>query len=190
MSIKTVLAAASIALLPMTAGAATLLNVEAPVQETGIADGGVYGTTLSVGQVASVDVITAVDGDTDSSLGFTYTPASAITSMSLTLNNFESALYGAITAYLSTDDTISPDDITVPTMSMSFPGGGVFQATGLSAQFGTGLVYVILSWTTEADNSFSYDVAINPAPIPLPAAGFLLLGGLGALGMMGRRKRA
>lgn len=48
----------------------------------------------------------------------------------------------------------------------------------------------IIFSTTEGGNVRIDDVGATPAPIPLPGASLLLIGGLGALGAVSRRKRA
>jgi hypothetical protein len=50
---------------------------------------------------------------------------------------------------------------------------------------------LIISWSDSLPG-FAFDVegTVAVSPIPLPAAGLLLIGGLGALGFAGRRKKA
>lgn len=53
--------------------------------------------------------------------------------------------------------------------------------------------YMVGTWFTDRDLSHAsvyYGGTPQPAPILLPATGFLLLGGLGGLAMLRRRKKA
>lgn len=178
MNIKTLTAAALIALsAPIAASAATVNNVTAPVTESGLANGDVYGTTLAIGDLVSVDVETDLT-ETTSILGFNTDPSESVKNLAFSLNIFELPVYGEITAYLSSS-TDTGDAFATGTSA-----GGVLNLFAASGS----PTYVILEWASAVNNSFSYDVRIDP--IPLPAAGWLLLGGLGGLAAMKRRKKA
>jgi hypothetical protein len=178
MNIKTLSVAALIALsAPIAASAATINNVTAPVTEGGLVNGSIYGTDLVIGDIASVDVDTDTD-ETTSILGFNTDPADTSKDLVFSLNRAELSLYGEITAYLST--SVSTADALVFGTSV---GGDLELVTASGSP-----IYVILEWSNEVANSFSYDVIV--APVPLPAAGWLLIGGLGGLAAMKRRKKA
>ena len=49
--------------------------------------------------------------------------------------------------------------------------------------------YTIKLTAFDGQGSFSNEIEINVAPIPLPAAGWLMLAGLGGLGLLARRRR-
>lgn len=182
-------AVAAMLALPGVVSAATTHNVQSPVQEQGIADGGVYSTVLQTGQIASVDVVTQRgDGDTTSALGFNYKPDNALQRFQLSLNGFETSLYGNVNAYLSMDAELSDDDIMATSATGSGPFNGTTQDLFAESNFDNGRFFVLLDWETEADNSFSYDVAV--AAVPVPAAGFLLLGAVGGMAALRRRKKA
>lgn len=75
--------------------------------------------------------------------------------------------------------TVAQNSVNMGFLSGAPLGSGQFTFT-LSAFRGTDLV-----------NSTSIDVIVDaPAPIPLPAAGFMLLAGLGGLAMVRRRRKA
>lgn len=67
------------------------------------------------------------------------------------------------------------------------PGWGAFSFTDLSAVF----EWWITDSARKNPNALSHvDLYGIVAPVPLPAAGFLLIGGLGGLAMVRRRKRS
>ena len=178
MNINTLTAVALLALsAPIAASAATVNNVTSPVTEGGLANGDIYSTVLSIGDLVSVDVETDLS-ETMSILGFNTDPADTVKNLAFSLNIFELPVFGEITAYLSTSTSIA-DAVASGTSTDGILN--VFAASGSPT-------YVILDWANAVDNSFSYDVKIEP--IPLPAAGWLLLGGLGGLAAMKRRKKS
>lgn len=66
----------------------------------------------------------------------------------------------------------------------------VFETTFLNtAAAGQYLFFRVTSGTTSVAR-YAASVGVSPAAVPLPATGLLVLGGLGALGLMKRRRKA
>ena len=182
---STILAAGAIALTAGAASAATVLNVTAPVEEFGVADGGVYGTVLTGGDVLSADVLTKRDGDTDVALGIQFAPSPIKANLSIAINNLESKGYGKFRAYLSKDAVLDDSDIGGE-LTLVKRGTKEFQFGDVTAIFEDSPFYVLLDWKKDKKGDFSFDVEIQP--VPVPAAGFMLLAGLGGLAVARRRK--
>jgi hypothetical protein len=69
-----------------------------------------------------------------------------------------------------------------------FGNGGILRVSLTDATFNSGLFGLNEGRDGAAKVSASFEYVQAPAPIPLPAAGFLLLGGMGALVALRRRK--
>ncbi len=188
--------------VPLTkTGAGTLLlnnNVTGSV----LVSAGVLGGTGTIS-----DTVTVASGATiapGASIG-------TLTMGSLTLNNGASfaleisttastndvaAVFGDLTLALSSTVTLSIADVAPAAISTGiFPfitytgtwNGGLFTVGGNVIQDDTGLISV-------GGNSFHIDYNYNGSSValiavPEPSVGLALLGGLGVLGMMGRRRR-
>ena len=171
MSLKTILGAATVAaLLPFSASAATII-VE-------MFDGGTY------------DVSEADEFFFDE----TYGPAASGTVLDFTFTNevySNPVVLNAATTVLagggSDPDALGgfgSDPLDANTPLPDDP----FSATAFSTILDPNEEITFFVRLGEITPTYNIDISVKPSPIPVPAAGFLLLGGLGGLALMRRRK--
>lgn len=167
---------------------------------------GVAQDTVAVGSVAGPQdqipgkVAAALDlGNPDNTVALSSTFASTFSVSPDNLTVETAILSELVTALTGVDTTFSSaqavkDDDATNTFNVA-AGYTVVKAGGFSAFFENTLsTTLIVNWMGSPDVSHVTGVfQLRPdpeiSPIPLPAAGWLLLGGLGALGAAARRKR-
>ena len=160
---------------------------------------------VSLPLAASAETVNLVDGGTyditEDTLGVLHQYSALIDAENV--NNFEgrdlsftfdNELQTAISLEVSTTNDIIPVD--------SATGGGVTAGFGSQAvvlpddgsvnfDYVMGVGEEVTFYVRLGDEiipNYKLDVLVIPTPVPVPAAGFLLLGGLGGLAMMRRRK--
>lgn len=79
------------------------------------------------------------------------------------------------------------DDVLLKETSV---GAGVTELATVFGDPDTLVQQLRISWTASTGRAFDGDVTIETSAVPLPAAGLLLVGGLGAFGAFKRRKAA
>ncbi len=173
---KTAAATAAIAIMPFAASAATVFTQDADLS----ADVGYsFSGTTSAGQSGG-------------NFNFTVLEDFSINGFSLTASGTSSGTDIENTTYEITDplDEESTFGFILTTGTSSFGAAGVEGVT----EFSAGDTFSVLFNTApDALNPISYTVSFlteAPAPVPVPAAGLLLLTALGGTAAMRRRKKA
>lgn len=141
-----------------------------------VADGGTYSTNLGLLDSVSINV-DAQTSSTSGSLFFNLAPLPVKSTVDLILSTFDFGDFGPTTVTLDDGVSIFSGMITAANTELMF--SGVIANSPLEVGF---------SWTNATSGSFNADMSI--APVPVPAAGLLMLGGIGILALVRRRKAA
>lgn len=174
MTFKTAAATFALAaLLPVAASAATAM-----------VDGGVYDLSTDNEFNFAGNTGDANAADDYVSFGFASGGLVGATSFSVLLD----AVNTDITEITATWSSGINGTGTVYETAVSGLVAGVAQILDFNTVFSAGdPQWFSLTWNGSDDNAL---ISVEVAPVPVPAAGFLLLGGLGGLAAMKRRKKA
>lgn len=106
------------------------------------------------------------------------------------LANIENFFSGAAGSFVGVDqvDITLPDGSVLTDVAVDAFGNFKVPAPGYALALGPNVFTATAFF--EDGSSASADLTLNATPIPLPAAAWLLLGGLGGLGLIGRKRRA
>jgi hypothetical protein len=141
-----------------------------------VADGGTYSTQLQPFDSLSINV-DSEGQNTSGSLLFTFGPSPLNVRLSVILSSVDFGIFGDTTVTLSDGINIFSDIVTSAGQEVNVYGLSVFSP-----------VQVSFDWTNLADGSFNADLSLTP--VPVPAAGLLMLGAFGGLAMVKRKKKA
>lgn len=89
--------------------------------------------------------------------------------------------------YLSGNGMGDADGVT--SVKISAGGTGTTEVLRTTSPLNAGTYVLQVRGLVDGSNGGTYTGSLNIAPVPLPAAGLLLLSGLAGLGFMGRRRR-
>jgi hypothetical protein len=140
-----------------------------------VSDGGTYGTQLTVQDSVSIDV-SAVSTSTTGNLDFTFAPSPLNATISMILSSIDFNDFGPITATLSDGTSSSSGTVVAAGTELIFTGVALNSPLNVSFQ-----------WTNNTTGSFNADLLMSP--VPLPAAGWMLLAGLGGIAALRRRQK-
>ncbi|MGR3540215.1 MAG: VPLPA-CTERM sorting domain-containing protein [Hasllibacter sp.] len=179
--LKTLIATAAIAMLPAVAGAATIFATDATIEQDG-----------PRGTANDRDNINNALGETDGTffeLGLGGIVDFTFGQLFTGPGNVVEVTFGNPAGFPESADILLGFEgvftflTSVPNIGAQGPGGATFDFSGT---FDT-VRFVDTTQTNARTGGFDID-SVSVAAVPLPAGGLLLLGALGGLGFMRRRK--
>jgi hypothetical protein len=180
-TLKALMAAAAVSVVAVSAQAATVVSPT-------ITDGGLSWSFGTLSGDNESDTAIDVATDLPVFIDFFVTPTTG--SLAVELNNSADA-----PRTMAAGQLLCGGGCATGTYTLSYAGTEIFSVVSGAAQ-GMGEFQVVggstesLVWSWDIPTSaLRGQVSTNLAPVPVPAAGFLLLGGLGALAAVRRRQK-
>lgn len=182
----TYLAAAALSLAPMFAHGATFNVVDNPggqslATENGIANFGLFSQTLSGGDSVSV-TFDGANLQTSVGIGFSVSPVNVGQMFELVYTGSDFSEFGDTELYLSSSTSVAD---AVASATITGPG----QLVELNGVVGASPFFVLYEFETASFGSFTGDLVVSVAPVPVPASGALLIAAIGAGALIARKKR-